>query len=234
VRAGQGCYDAAMAYGTPFISGKDSLNNEFVTENGETINIPGTLLISAMAMVEDVNRCVTMDAKKAGNLILIIGETKDELGASCYYKGHGQLGANVPRVDLQAGPKVIAAVAGAIKEGLIAACHDCSEGGLVVAVAEMAFAGGLGIEVNLGNVPCSRDVLRNDQVLFSESTSRFIVEIAPEGLGRLAEICKNIRFGEIGKVTDQTRLIIKDAGNKTVVDAGIADLKEAWQEPLRW
>jgi phosphoribosylformylglycinamidine synthase len=234
VRAGQGCYDAAMAYGTPFISGKDSLNNEFVTENGETINIPGTLLISAMAMVEDVNRCVTMDAKKAGNLILIIGETKDELGASCYYKGHGQLGANVPRVDLQAGPKVIAAVAGAIKEGLIAACHDCSEGGLAVAVAEMAFAGGLGIEVNLGNVPCSRDVLRNDQVLFSESTSRFIVEIAPESLGRLAEICKNIRFGEIGKVTDQTKLIIKDAGNKTVVDAEIADLKEAWQKPLRW
>jgi len=234
VKAAQGCYDAAMAFGTPFISGKDSLNNEFQTESGETINIPGTLLISAMGMIDDVNRCITMDAKQAGNLLLIIGETKNELGGSIYYKLQGELGANVPRVNLLTVPKVIKAAAAAIQQGLIEACHDCSEGGLAVALAEMAFAGGLGMEINLANVPSSRDVIRPDQILFSETTTRFIVEVKPENFGRLAQICRDVRFGEIGKVTDGKRLIIRGKNNQVVIDADIAELKEAWQAPLRW
>ena len=234
VKAAQGCYDAAMAFGAPFISGKDSLNNEFQTESGATINIPGTLLISAMGMIADVNRCVTMDAKQAGNLLLIIGETKNELGGSIYYKLQGELGANVPRVNLLTAPKVIKAAATAIQQGLIEACHDCSEGGLAVALAEMAFAGGLGMEINLANVPSSRDVIRPDQILFSETTTRFIVEVKPENFGRLAQICRDVRFGEIGKVTDGKRLIIRGKNNQVVIDADIAELKEAWQAPLRW
>jgi len=234
VRAAKGCYDGAMAYQAPFISGKDSLNNEFVTDQGETINIPGTLLISAMTLVDDVNRCVTMDAKQAGNVILIVGETKNELGAGNYYKLHKQIGANVPKVDLHAGPQIVRAIAAAIENGLIKACHDCSEGGLAVALAEMAFAGGLGMDINLTAVPCGKDVDRNDQILFSESTSRFIVEIAPEDFSKFAKVCQNVRFGEIGVVTSSSGLQIKDSSGNLVIDADIAELKQVWQEPLRW
>jgi len=140
----------------------------------------------------------------------------------------------VPKVDLKAAPKVINALAGAIKKGLVAACHDCSEGGLAVALAEMAFAGGRGLEVNLTKVPINRDVTRSDQALFSESTTRFLIEVAPENFGPLAQLCRDVRFGEIGKVTDNQRLIIKTVGGKAVIDADIYELKEAWQKPLRW
>jgi len=234
VRAGKACYGAAMAFGSPFISGKDSLNNEFVTDQGKTINIPGTLLISAMTIVDDVSNCVTMDAKTPGNLILIVGETKNELGAGSYYKRIGQLGSNLPHVDLAKAPRTAAAIAAAIEKKLVRACHDCSEGGLAVALAEMAFAGGLGMQINLAGVPVGRDVTRNYQILFSESTSRFIVEIEPKNFDAFARVCKDIRFGEIGKVTAQQELIIKDSNNSIVIDADINLLKETWQRSLRW
>ena len=234
VRAAQGCYDAAMAFASPFISGKDSLNNEFVTNAGETINIPGTLLVSAMGIVDDVNQCVTMDVKQAGNRLFIIGETKDELGGSHYYQLHDEMGANVPRVNLKTAPRVIAAVAELIRRGLVASCHDCSEGGLAVALAEMAFAGGLGMTIDLAGVPTGGNVNRDDQILFSESTSRFILEIEPKYFGQFAEICRDIRFGELGAVTEEPRLIIKNAQCKTIIDASTSELKEAWQKPLRW
>ncbi|MHC4629115.1 MAG: phosphoribosylformylglycinamidine synthase subunit PurL, partial [Planctomycetota bacterium] len=146
VRAAQACYDGAMAYEAPFVSGKDSLNNEFACEDGSQISIPSTLLISAMSIVDDINKCVTMDAKKAYNLLFIVGQTKNELGGSHYYKVKGYVGANVPRLDLGTSPRIARKISEAIAAGLVASCHDCSEGGLAVALAEMAFAGGLGIE----------------------------------------------------------------------------------------
>ncbi|GAJ21003.1 unnamed protein product, partial [marine sediment metagenome] len=142
VRAAQACYDGAMAFEAPFISGKDSLNNEFACEDGTRISIPSTLLISAISIVDDINKCVTMDAKKASNLLFIVGETKNELGGSHYYKINDQVGANVPKLDLGTAPKIAKKISDAISQGLVVSCHDCSEGGLAVALAEMAFAGG--------------------------------------------------------------------------------------------
>ena len=234
IRAAQGCYDAAKTFGTPFISGKDSLNNEFKTETGETINIPGTLLVSSVSLIDDVNNCVTMDAKKAGNLLLVIGQTDNELGGSHYYMLNNELGSNVPKVNLQTAPQVFDAVARAVSQGLVASCHDCSEGGLAVALAEMAFAGNLGMQINLAGVPVAKDVTRIDQVLFSESTSRFIVEIAPENFDRVAKLCKLIRFGQLGAITDDPTLIIKDADNQTVINVPVDQCKQAWQQPLNW
>jgi phosphoribosylformylglycinamidine (FGAM) synthase-like enzyme len=149
VRAAQACYDGAMAYSAPFISGKDSLNNEFACEDGSKIAIPSTLLISAISIVDDVDKCITMDVKAAGNLLFIVGQTRDELGGSHYYKINGHIGANVPKTDLEIAPKTAQKIAQAIAEGLVESCHDCSEGGLAVALAEMAFAGGLGIQADL-------------------------------------------------------------------------------------
>ncbi|MHC4388897.1 MAG: phosphoribosylformylglycinamidine synthase subunit PurL, partial [Planctomycetota bacterium] len=234
VRASQACYDGAIAFDAPFISGKDSLNNEFSCEDGRQISIPSTLLISAISIVDDVNKCVTMDAKKASNLLFVVGETKNELGGSHYYRVHGQLGAHVPKVNLEAAPKVAARTADAIAKGLVVSCHDCSEGGLAVALAEMAFAGGLGIEADLRGLPRSRDCSRVDAQLFSESNSRYVVEVEPENYDAFAKLMLNLPFGQIGKVIDEKTLIIKAEDGGSVVELDICSLKQAWQEPLNW
>jgi len=234
VRAAQACYDGAMAFKAPFISGKDSLNNEFVCEDGTQISIPSTLLISAISIVDDINKCVTMDAKKASNLLFIVGETKNELGGSHYYKINGHIGANVPKLDLKKAPKIAKKISAAIAKGLVVSCHDCSEGGLAVALAEMAFAGGLGIEADLRGLPKSKDCSRADAQLFSESNSRYIIEVEPENYDTFAKLMLNLPFGQIGKVTEEKTLIIKAEDGKTVVESDLDSLKKAWQKPFDW
>jgi phosphoribosylformylglycinamidine synthase len=175
-----------------------------------------------------------MDAKKASNLLFIVGETKNELGGSHYYKIHGHVGANVPKADLGTAPKIAAKIAEAITRGLAVSCHDCSEGGLAVALAEMAFAGGLGIEADLRGLPKSKDCSRVDAQLFSESNSRYIVEVEPENYDAFAKLMLNLPFGQIGKVTDGKSLIVKAENGEAVIELGVDSLKQAWQEPLNW
>jgi len=234
VRAAQACYDGAMAFEAPFISGKDSLNNEFACEDGTQISIPSTLLISAMSIVDDINKCVTMDVKKASNLLFIVGETKNELGGSHYYKINGHLGANVPRLDLEKAPKIASKISAAIAEGLVVSCHDCSEGGLAVALAEMAFAGQFGIEADLCGLPSSKDCTRANAQLFSESNSRYIVEVEPDNYDAFARLMLNLPFGQIGKITEEKTLIIKAQDGKTVIEKDIETLKQAWQKTFDW
>jgi phosphoribosylformylglycinamidine synthase len=234
VQAAQACYDGAIAFEAPFISGKDSLNNEFSCEDGTQISIPSTLLISAISIVDDVNKCITMDAKKASNLLFVVGETKNELGSSHYYKIKGLLGANVPKVDLETAPEIAKKISAAIADGLIVSCHDCSEGGLAVALAEMAFAGALGIEADLRGLPKSDDCLRIDAQLFSESNSRYIVEVEPENYDAFAKLMLNLPFGQIGKVTGEKKVIIKTQDGNAVINIDLDSLKKAWQKPLDW
>ena len=234
VRAAQACYDGAMAFEAPFISGKDSLNNEFACEDGTKISIPSTLLVSAISIVDDINKCVTMDAKKATNFLFIVGETKNELGGSHYYRINGELGAKVPKLDLKMAPRIAKKISAAISQGLAASCHDCSEGGLAVALAEMAFAGGLGIEADLRGLPKSKDCSRVDAQLFSESNSRYIVEVEPGNYDAFAKLMLGLPFGQIGKVTEQKTLVVKAEDGKAVIEADIESLKEAWQETFNW
>ncbi len=234
VRAAQACYDGAMAFQAPFISGKDSLNNEFICEDGTVIRIPATLLISAISLVDDINKCITMDLKRPGNLLFIVGRTNNELGGSHYYKNHGHLGANVPRLDLDLAPRIARAIATAIAEGLVASCHDCSEGGLAVALAEMAFAGGLGIEAGLRGLPKSRDCTRTDALLFSESNGRYIIEVSPAKYDAFAKRMLNLPFGQLGTVVSEPKLVIRDENGRNVVDADIDILKQAWQRTFDW
>ncbi len=147
VRAAEGCYDGAKAYGTPFVSGKDSLNNQLryedpVTGEKKVIEIPPTLLISGIGIVQNIRRCVTMDAKAAGNVLVVIGRTGPEMAGSVYDSVAGLGGLDedsraVPAVDLERGPATAGAVAQMIQDGLVKSAHDCSDGGLLVAVAEM-------------------------------------------------------------------------------------------------
>jgi phosphoribosylformylglycinamidine synthase len=234
VRAAQACYDGAIAFDSPFISGKDSLNNEFRRDDGTRIAIPSTLLISAIGIVDDVNKCVTMDVKEAGNLLFVVGQTKNELGGSHYCKILGKLGANVPTVDLGKAPKIARRIADAIAKGLVVSCHDCSEGGLAVALAEMAFAGGLGIEADLRGLPKSRDCTRTDAQLFSESNSRYIVEVEQEKFDAFAKLMLNLPFGQVGKVTNSKMLVVKAENGKRVIEADIDSLKQSWQKTFNW
>jgi len=233
VRAAQACYDMAFAYETPFISGKDSLYNEYETET-VSICIPPTLLISALGVIKDVNRAVSMECKHEGDLIYIVGATSNELGGSHYYGIHGYIGNNVPRVDPKKGKKLMNALSLAIDKGLVRACHDCSEGGIGVAAAEMAFAAGLGMEISLKETPLAEPMDRDDFVLFSESNTRFLVEVAPKHKAEFENMMAGVDFAAIGRVTNKQRLEVYGLTGKTVLSAPLNELKEAWQKPLRW
>ena len=231
VRCCQGCYDAAMVYETPFISGKDSLNNEF-NIGDKTVSIPPTLLISAVAVMDNVEHAISMDLKKEGNYIYIIGETANELGGSQYMEYLGQLGANVPKLTLSAAKTVLDRVSQSTSKGLIASLHDCSDGGMAVATTEMAFSGGFGVQIDLTPVPV-KDVKRNDQVLFSESNSRFIAEVSPENKESFEMTLGYIPFALVGMVTGNNRFVVKGLEGRTIIDENIYTLKEAWQQTLR-
>jgi phosphoribosylformylglycinamidine synthase len=232
--AAQACYDMAKVFATPFISGKDSLNNEYKTESGESIAIPPTLLISAIAVMEDCRKAVTMDLKEPNNLLYMVGITKAEMGGSHYYDALGLTSPSVPQVDAHAARRLYEALHRAMAAGLVRSCHDCSEGGLAVALAEMAFAGGLGVSVSLAQVPRTADVQRDDLILFSESNSRFVVEIVPGLQEAFLTAMQGVPVGFLGKIKVSRRVAITGLQQTTVIDSDIAGLKESWQKTLRW
>ncbi|MBN9120605.1 MAG: phosphoribosylformylglycinamidine synthase subunit PurL [Planctomycetes bacterium] len=229
VRTAEACRDVAVAFGTPFISGKDSLNNTYAGKGGERLDIPHTLLVTALGRVPDVRKCVTMDLKEAGNALYLIGATRDELGGSHFHLVTGRSGGSVPTVDLQMAPKVFAAVHSAIARGLVRACHDLSEGGLAVAAAEMCFAGGIGAD--LTGLPGE---LSDEAKLFSESPSRFLLEVKPEHAAALEACFAGVPVVRVGATASDPRLRIAGANGEWLIWVKLATLKEAWQKPLRW
>jgi phosphoribosylformylglycinamidine synthase len=233
VRAAQACHDMALAYGTPFISGKDSLNNEFEYEGRRTA-IPHTLLISAIGIMADTTRAVSMDLKRPGDLLYLVGETGNEVGGSAYLATWGLVGNSVPRVDAPRARALMERLSAATGRGLVGACHDLSDGGLGAALAEMAFAGGLGAKVRLEDVPLAEPVQRDDFILFSESNSRFVVEVSPEHRAAFEDLMAGAAVAVIGEVTDSGVLEVQGRDGHRLVTEPIADLKEAWQRPLRW
>jgi phosphoribosylformylglycinamidine synthase len=241
VRAALGCHDLAVALGTPFISGKDSLNNEFSYEvNGDrrTISIPPSLLISAMGQVDDVRKCVTMDAKQPGNLLYLVGITRNELGGSHYSLVTDGSGGTVPQVDAELATRVFAAVHQAIDQQTMRSCHDLSEGGLAVAVAEMAFAGGYGVDIDVHELVQlvgqeGQSPLELSIAIFSESNTRFLCEVAPRRQQAFEAAMGEVPCRMLGRVTEMPSLRVR-VRDTVVLEAETAVLKEAWQAPLRW
>ena len=232
VRANQALYDYTTAYGVPCISGKDSMKNDY--QIGQTkISIPPTLLFSTIGRIEDVRKAVTMDAKRGGDFVYVLGMTYDELGGSEWYAEHGFIGNRVPKVDAKRAKKLYNAIAKAMDKGLIASCHDCADGGLGVALAETAFSGGLGMAVDLSLVP-AEGIARNDALLFSESQSRFVVTIHPEARAAFEKIMQGNAFAQIGTVLVQGVFEVKGLKGKTIIREKIEKLKEAWQKPLHF
>lgn len=226
VRACEACYDFAIAYKTPFISGKDSLYNE-----SPLGPVTPTLLVTALGIVPDVRFAVSMDSKSPGDSIYIAGETFNELGGSEYYRLKGFLGKTVPEVRKNQAKKVYKALTKAIDLRLVKACHDLSEGGLAVAAAEMAFAGGHGVEMDLVDVP-ARNSKRNDFILFSESNSRFLLEVSQKARKDFEALMKGTVFSQIGRVTKSASLCVRGLSGKTVIDASLGDLFRSWKGTL--
>ncbi|MGC8624192.1 MAG: phosphoribosylformylglycinamidine synthase subunit PurL [Phycisphaerae bacterium] len=234
VRACQACYDGAMAFRTPFISGKDSLSNEFITDEGKRICIPYTLLISSISIIADVARCITMDAKGAENYLLLVGQTHRHMGGSWYYALHNQNGRSIPAVDLTTAPNLHRTMAKLIAGGRVAAAHDPSEGGLAVALAEMLFAGRLGAAIDLTGVPHGQDVDRDDILLFSESPTRYILEVKPEHLDEVLRQLRGLAFGILGRVTLEPKLVVRSVAGKTIINTPVEQFRQAWLKTLDW
>ncbi len=224
VRACQACYRFAKGFGTPFISGKDSLYNE-----SPLGPVTPTLLITAVGVIPDVRKTVSMDVKQAGNPIYIVGQTYPELGGSEYYKLKGFLGKTVPKVRVSKAVKTMKAIVKAIDFGYVEACHDLSEGGLAVAISEMAFTGDYGIDLYLKNVPRSKSMQRNDFILFSESNSRFLVEVQEKRRRDFEALMEDIAFSVVGRVKRERRLLVYGIDDSTVVDVSLAELRNAWK-----
>ncbi len=232
VRANEALRDCCTAFGVPLISGKDSMKNDYLI-GGTRISVPPTILISALGKIEDVRKAVTLDAKTPGDLVYVLGETYEELGGSEYYASKGFIGNSIPRVDPKKAQPLYRRLHQAIRQGLIQSCHDCSDGGLGVALAEIAFAGGLGMNIDLRKVPRS-GVDRNDLLLFSESQSRFVVTVDLSLKSAFETLLNKVVYGEVGVVSDNKIFRILGLDGKIIVEADIHDLKEAWQKPLRF
>ena len=229
VEAARGCYRAAVTLGTPFISGKDSLNNDYRVGD-QVVSIPPTLLISSISITDDIYRLVSMDLKAPDNTLVMVGETRDEMGGSHFFSVLGVEGGVVPDLPHEA-RALHQAVAHVIERGLALSCHDLSEGGLAVAVAEMAFSGQVGAEVHLEKLP-HEGVTRDDVLLFSESNGRYLLEVRREDLEALGEVLADVPHAAIGETISYKILRVVGSDGQPLVAEALEDLKCSWKEPL--
>lgn len=238
VEAAEACHDISLAWKTPFISGKDSLYNEFL-HDGHSRSIPPTLLISAMGQMEDVHQAVTMDLKEAGNEIWILGFTQAAMGGSVWANHFLSAPAPIPKVECELALRIFNKLHEAIRKGWIRSCHDVSEGGLAVALAEMAMGGRLGIKCSLRDIPCEDSAAIDTVLLYSEAPTRFVVEVPGDVVHELGEFWADLPVGRLGEVVGagqpgHDRLQIKGLDQSILIDSSVADLQTAWKRPLDW
>lgn len=236
VRACQAVYDCCTAWGVPCISGKDSMKNDY--GSGESkISIPPTLLFTAVGLIDDISLAVTTDFKRPGDLVYVVGDTLPELGCSEYFSMLGAVGGQVPVVDIERSKLTFEKMHEAIAAGLVASCHDLSDGGLGVALAESALGGVLGARVEISSVPGAERFSRDDLLLFSESQGRFLVSVRPQDRSEFEKVLgSGLAWGCIGEVSASGRLEIESA-NMVVgkaVDLELDKLRAAWSKPLDW
>jgi phosphoribosylformylglycinamidine (FGAM) synthase-like enzyme len=237
VRACKGAHDYAAFFSLPFISGKDSMKNDSVIDD-RRISIPPTLLITAIAKLEDVEKTVTMEAKMAGDKVYLVGLTKDEPGASEYlrylgekYRGNPYIGNRVPSVDLEGSRLCYEALSRAIDRGLVNSSHALTIGGLGVGLALVAFGGMLGLEIDLSKAPVEEQ-LDDSEILFNESNSRFLITVPEDKRTAFEEIMAACPCSWIGQVSSDASLRVSGVRGGLIIDADISDLKKAWKTTL--
>ncbi len=235
--AAQACYDYAVAYETPYISGKDSMFNDFKGFDKEgnpiKISVPPTLLVSSISVMDDATKSVSLDPKFKGDLVYILGETADELGGSEYYLHKGFTGNKVPHVDSQSAINRYKKLQTAIENRLVSSSLSPAIGGLGMTLAKKAVAGQLGMEIDLSSAPKSEDLTRDDSLLFSESQSRFIITIDPNKKEEFEKAMEGTIFAKIGKITDSDKLTIKGLKGSTIIDTSVKDLTETYRKTFK-
>lgn len=233
-RAVKACYDTALAFETPFISGKDSMFNDFkgYDEKGNPIkiSIPPTLLISSISVLDDVTKCITIDTKFPGDLIYLLGETYDELGASEYYAMMGEektgkpyIGNTVPKVNPQNNSKLYRRFYQAVEKNLIASAISITRGGLAVALAKMSMAGMQGIKISITDP---------EKTLFSETQGRIMVTINPKNKSKFEQLMKGSELSHLGVVTSNQDIIIANQTGK-IVNTTVHDVLQAYRSTFQ-
>ena len=254
VRSNQALYDYCVAYALPLISGKDSMKNDY-GRGKDKISVPPTLLFTVIGKIADVEKTLTMDAKAAGDHVYVLGVTRDEMGASEYFRLLGVTGNTVPKVDAVSALALYHRLADAIEAGLVRSAHDCSDGGLFTALAEVCMAGRLGAKVDLAALPVDggSGSLASGTKLFSESQSRFVITVAPQhrpafetlfngsGSAAASASAPKVPFARIGEVTSGTDLEIRDSSpgstdgsSALLFSAGMDEMFARWRRPLDW
>ncbi len=232
VRAAAACRDATKIYGTPFISGKDSLNNFFTPTEKERINIPTTLLVSALTLVKDASCIISSDFKRPRSRIYLLGKTGLEMGGSEYFHLNMQLGTSVPHVEMKQAKKRYQKFERAARAGLVLAAHDISEGGLGVALAEMCLGGDMGAKIHLDMIPGAREITRKDYLLFSETQSRILVEVSEKCAADFEKIFEGELFAQIGETTSEPRLILQEDARRTIATVSVEEIRASWTQGL--
>jgi len=228
-QAAKGCYDFATAFNTPFISGKDSMFNDFSGFDAENrpvkISVPPTLLISSIGIHPDVTKAVSMDAKFEGDLVYVIGDTKEELGGSEYFASLGRQGNKVPELDATKSSSLYNRLTEAINRELVASAYPVNYGGIGITIAKIAIAGEIGMSVKIPSA------MRPDYYLFSESLGRFVVTVSPENRAAFEDTVMGSEVSMLGTVGGKTLQVSSET--RKIIEIPIEDLKEAYKLPFR-
>jgi phosphoribosylformylglycinamidine synthase subunit PurSL len=236
VRSCMALRDMCLAYEIPLLSGKDSMyvDGHLPGRYGETHKLSAleSLQFSATGVIADITRCVTLDPKMAGDLVYIIGDTYNEMGASEYYDLFGYVGSNVPRVHAERFMLRYRALAKAILQGLVASAHGIYRGGLGVHLAMKAMAGHMGLEIDLSAAPAAPEARRDDILLYAESAGRLIVTVDPNRQLPFEALFESIPMACIGRTTSAPSLTIRGLDGNPIIDLSVADLKTAWKKPF--
>ncbi len=234
VEAARGCHDGALLFSTPFISGKDSLNNEYLGADGQRHAIPPTLLISAIGLIPDISKAITMDLKQLGNLLYLVGDFTPVFGGSHFslLTSHFLLDP-VPLVSPHASA-VYASLHAAINSGLILSCHDLSEGGLAVAAAEMCIGGRLGLDLDVVTASAvhGEPEVAATACLFGETTGCLLAEVAPENVAAFEGHFADLPIRKLGRVTEEPILSIS-TNNQPLFTLPVSNLATAFNTPLQ-
>lgn len=238
----QACYDYSTVYGTPFISGKDSMFNDFKGFDKEKqpikISVPPTLLISSLGVMDDVTKSVSIDPKFTGDLIYIIGTTKEELGGSEYFYYLNELtkekaiGNTIPKVDAKKAAGLYNAFSQATDKRLISSSISITRGGLVIALARKAISSQMGMEISLSKVP-HENIDREDFLLFSETQTRFLVTTDPSKKEEFESHFKDFTFAHIGQINEDKNFVIKDFDDKDLIKSNINTLDEHYKNTFK-
>ena len=239
---------ACLAMGIPLLSGKDSMyiDGSLAGPFGERHRVSGlpALQFTTVSVVPDVCRAMSLELKRAGDVIYALGLTRDELGGSEYYGMYGLLGRNVPTVDHDRAFAMYRALAAALADGLVSAVHGIYRGGMGVHLALMALAGGLGVEIELGRTPCARTpgsapaagqesvILRNDVVLYSESGGRMLVTVPSDCQEAFEARLAGHPAAAIGTVVERERMIVLGISGDTLIDLSLEEMRRAWKRPF--